>query len=55
MIISIIVSIMITIYSGEYLMRDSRYLNYYPLILLTQAGLMGMFLSNNLFNLAFAD
>jgi len=51
MIISIIVSIMITIYSGEYLMRDSRYLNYYPLILLTQAGLMGMFLSNNLFNL----
>jgi multicomponent Na+:H+ antiporter subunit D len=51
MIVSVIVSIMITIYSGEYLMRDTRYLQYYPLILLTQAGLLGMFLSNNLFNL----
>ncbi|MEA3327978.1 MAG: proton-conducting transporter membrane subunit [Chloroflexota bacterium] len=51
MIISIIITILITVFSGEYLARDPRYLVYYPLILLTQAGLFGMFLSNNLFNL----
>ncbi len=51
MIVSIIITILITIYSGEYLARDSRYLVYYPLILIIQAGLFGMFLSNNLFNL----
>jgi len=51
MIVSIIITILITIYSGEYLARDSRYLVYYPLILIVQAGLFGMFLSNNLFNL----
>lgn len=51
MIISVFIGIMITIYSGEYLSRDPRYLLYYPLILLTLAGLLGMFTSNNLFNL----
>ncbi len=43
MIVSIIITILITIYSGEYLARDSRYLVYYPLILIVQAGLFGMF------------
>jgi len=51
MIVSVIVSILVTLYSGEYLARDTRYLVYYPLILLLQAGLFGMFLSNNLFHL----
>ena len=51
MIVSLIITILITIFSGEYLSRDPRYLVYYPLILLTQAGLYGIFISNNLFNL----
>ena len=49
--ISFIIGIFITIYSGEYLSRDSRYLMYYPLIMLTLAGLLGMFYTTDLFNL----
>lgn len=51
LIIGSFIAILISLYSGEYLSRDSRYLVYYPLVLLTLAGLMGMFISNNLFNL----
>jgi formate hydrogenlyase subunit 3/multisubunit Na+/H+ antiporter MnhD subunit len=51
LIIGVIIGLLITLYSGEYLSRDPRYLVYYPLILLTLAGLLGMFTSNNLFNL----
>ncbi len=51
LIIGIVIGILITLYSGEYLSRDSRYMVYYPLVLLTLSGLLGMFLSNNLFNL----
>jgi len=51
MIISTIIAILVTVYSGAYLSRDPRYLVFYPLLLLTQAGLFGIFLSNNLFNL----
>jgi len=51
LLISLVVGILITIFSGEYLSKDPRYLVFYPLILMTLAGLMGIFLSNNLFNL----
>ncbi len=51
LIVAIIIGIMITLYSAEYLSRDPRFVTYYPLILLTLAGLMGMFMSTNLFNL----
>ena len=51
LIVGVVIAILITLYSGEYLSRDPRYLVYYPLILLTLAGLLGMFTSNNLFNL----
>jgi F420H2 dehydrogenase subunit N len=51
LIIGVIIGILITLYSAEYLSRDPRYLVYYPLLLLTLAGLLGMFTSQNLFNL----
>jgi len=51
LIIGVLIGILITLYSGEYLSRDPRYLLYYPLILLTLAGLLGMFTSFDLFNL----
>ena len=49
--ISLLIGILITIYSGEYLSRDPRYQLYYPLIILTLAGLLAMFFTNDLFNL----
>jgi multicomponent Na+:H+ antiporter subunit D len=51
LIIAAVIGILITLYSVEYMSRDSRYLVYYPLVLLTLAGLLGMFFSANLFNL----
>ncbi len=51
LLIGVVIGILITLFSGEYLARDPRYLVYYPLVLLTFAGLLGMFTSNNLFNL----
>jgi formate hydrogenlyase subunit 3/multisubunit Na+/H+ antiporter MnhD subunit len=51
LMVGIIVGIMVILYSGEYLSKDPRYMLYYPLILLILAGLMGMFMSANLFNL----
>jgi len=51
LIIAIFISTLITIFSGEYLSKDPRYLVFYPLILMTLAGMMGIFLSKNLFNL----
>jgi F420H2 dehydrogenase subunit N len=51
LLLSTLVSIMVTVFSGEYLRRDPRYLLYYPLLLITQVGLYGIFMSNNLFNL----
>ena len=53
LILGTAIGILVSVYSGEYLSRDSRYLHYYPLILLTLMGLMGMFMSVNLFNLFF--
>jgi multicomponent Na+:H+ antiporter subunit D len=51
LLIAILIGIFITFYSAEYLSKDKRYVLYYPLILLTLTGLMGMFISDNLFNL----
>lgn len=51
LIIGVIVGILITIFSAENLSEDPRYLVFYPLVLLTLSGFMGIFLSNNLFNL----
>ncbi len=51
LLIGVVIGILITLYSGEYLSRDPRYLVYYPLVLLTFSGLLGMFTSYNLFNL----
>lgn len=42
---------LVCLFSGEYLSRDPRYLVYYPLILLALAGLLGMFMTQDLFNL----
>ena len=50
LMVGVVIGMLITLYSGEYLSRDARYMTYYPLVLLTLAGLMGMFMSNNLFN-----
>jgi proton-translocating NADH-quinone oxidoreductase chain N len=47
----VIIGILITIYSGETLKRDPRHGLYYPLILLSITGLMGMFFTKDLFNL----
>jgi F420H2 dehydrogenase subunit N len=50
-VIACFICLFICAYSGEYLSRDPRYLLYYPLILLTIAGLLSMFFSVDLFNL----
>ena len=51
LILGVLIGILITFYSAEYLTRDPRYLVYYPLFLLTLAGLLGMFAAQYLFNL----
>ncbi len=48
---AILVGIFISIYSGKYLSRDHRFVLYYPLILLTMSGLLGLFFSEDLFNI----
>jgi len=50
-IFSTTLSILVAIYSGGYLENDPRYRLYYPLLLLTQVGVMGIFSSKDLFNL----
>ena len=42
---------LVTVYSGRYLTLDRRYETYYPLLLLLAAGLTGMVLAADLFNL----
>jgi multicomponent Na+:H+ antiporter subunit D len=51
LILSTALSILVTVYSGAYLQNDPRYLLYYPLLLLTQVGLFGIFMTQDLFNL----
>ena len=51
MLLSSILSILVTVYSGAYLKDDPRYLLFYPLLLLTQVGVFGIFMSQDLFNL----
>lgn len=43
--------VMVAVYSGRYLSLDQRYETYYPLLLLLVAGLVGMVLTADLFNL----
>jgi proton-translocating NADH-quinone oxidoreductase chain N len=43
--------LLVTVYSGYYLRLDRRYETYYPLLLLLAAGLVGMVLAADLFNL----
>jgi proton-translocating NADH-quinone oxidoreductase chain N len=43
--------LLVTVYSGRYLSLDRRYETYYPLLLLLVAGLVGMVLAADLFNL----
>lgn len=42
---------LVSVYSGHYLSLDRRYETYYPLLLLLSAGLTGMVLAADLFNL----
>ena len=50
-LVALIMGILVCLFSGDYLSRDPRYLVYYPLILLLLAGLLGMFLTRDMFNL----
>ncbi len=43
--------LLVALYSGRYLALDRRYETYYPLLLLMVAGLVGMVLAADLFNL----
>ena len=43
--------LLVAVYSGRYLALDRRYETYYPLLLLMVAGLVGMLLAADLFNL----
>jgi F420H2 dehydrogenase subunit N len=47
----LIISLLVIIFSGETLNKDPRHFQYYPLISLSISGLMGMFFTNDLFNL----
>lgn len=51
LLFSSVITLLVTFYSVDYLKQDPRYLLYYPLLLLTQAGLYGIFMSRDLFNL----
>jgi formate hydrogenlyase subunit 3/multisubunit Na+/H+ antiporter MnhD subunit len=51
LMIGFVIGILVTIYSAEYLLRDPRHQLFYPLLLMTFSGLVGIFFSNNLFNL----
>jgi proton-translocating NADH-quinone oxidoreductase chain N len=42
---------LVAIYSGRYLALDQRYETYYPLLLLLEAGLVGMLFAADVFNL----
>ena len=44
-------SILIFIYSGEYLSKDHRFYLFYPLVLLALSSLIGMFFTDDLFHL----
>ena len=49
--ISLVLGGLVSFFSAESLSQDVRYLVYYPLILLSLAGLLGMFMTQDLFNL----
>ncbi len=41
----------VAIYSGEYISQDRRFITYYPLLLMLVAGMVGMMMAADLFNL----
>jgi multicomponent Na+:H+ antiporter subunit D len=49
--IAVSLGLIVVIYSGRYLALDRRYETYYPLLLLLVAGLVGMVMAGDLFNL----
>jgi len=49
--VALALGLLVAIYSGRYLALDRRYETYYPLLLLLVAGLVGMVLAADLFNL----
>jgi len=48
---TLVIAILITIYSGESFLQESSFLLYYALILLSLSGIIGMFFTTDLFNL----
>jgi len=48
---SLSLGLLVTIYSGRYLSLDRRYEDYYPLLLLLSAGIVGMVMAVDLFTL----
>jgi F420H2 dehydrogenase subunit N len=49
--VALVLGVLVTVYSGRYLALDQRYQVFYPLLLLLVAGLIGMLLAADLFNL----
>ncbi|MCB2202643.1 hypothetical protein KQH56_01415 [bacterium] len=49
--IALFIGVLITLYASDYLAGESRYVLFYPLVLLLLAGLMALFLTVNLFTL----
>jgi proton-translocating NADH-quinone oxidoreductase chain N len=49
--VALALSVFVALFSGRYLALDKRYETYYPLLLLLIAGLIGMVLTMDLFNL----
>ena len=49
--VALSLGLLVALYSGHYLSLDHRYETYYPLLLLLVAGLVGMVLAADLFNL----
>jgi len=47
---TMLICILITIYSGEFLKEDDRFIYFYPLLMLSISGLMGMLESDDLFS-----
>ncbi|MDX9953392.1 MAG: hypothetical protein RBT75_04830, partial [Anaerolineae bacterium] len=49
--IALALGVAVALYSGAYMSQDRRFITYYPLLLLVVAGMMGMLMATDLFNL----
>ncbi len=49
--VGLVIALLTSLYSGEYLNRDPRHHLYYPLLLMLLCGLLGLFFTRDLFNL----